>query len=205
MGIEERKQSEKNALRNKILKAAGEIIIRDGYEKLSIRKIASAIEYSPTVIYNYFEDKSKIVDCLIKNCSEEIMEALERSWFDGDNYMEALRSGLSSYITIMLNNSQLFKALIVNNVETPDRRSGMLYRGVSDDKKTIGFMKQLIDAGIEKGGFREDDSEMLTMIVWSATFGLLSRMVLENVAEEEQRQELIRCHIDFIINGLLKK
>jgi AcrR family transcriptional regulator len=203
MGIEERKQSEKNALRNKILDAAGEIIIRDGYENLSIRKIALAIEYSPTVIYNYFEDKAAIVECLIKNCAEEILQALVQPQLDGADYIGVLRSGLSSYMNIMLNNSQLFKALIMNNIE--GRKSGMLHKGTSDEKKTIGFVKQLIDAGIEKGTFRKDDSEMLTQIIWSSTFGLLSRMVLENQIDEERRQDLIKCHIDFIINGLLKK
>lgn len=204
MGIEERKQSEKNALRNKILNAASEIIIRDGYENLSIRKIASVIEYSPTVIYNYFDDKAKIVECLIDNGSEQLMEAFSQIHNDSEDCAEALRSSLSSYINLMFKNSQLFKALIMNNIETSGRNSGMLYKGVSDDKKTIAFVKRLIDSGIEKGIFRDDDSELLTQIVWSSTFGLLSRLVLEKQADEEYRQKLINCHIDFVINGLLK-
>ena len=53
MGIKERRLAEREQVKQKIFDAASDIIIADGYEKLSIRKIADRIEYSPGVIYNY--------------------------------------------------------------------------------------------------------------------------------------------------------
>ena len=50
MGIKERRDVEKAEMKQKIMTAAIEIIEQEGYEKLSIRKIASRIEYSPTTI-----------------------------------------------------------------------------------------------------------------------------------------------------------
>ena len=60
MGLAERKK-EKNELRELILLKAKEIIIREGQEKLSLRKIANEIEYSPATIYLYFQDKDEIL------------------------------------------------------------------------------------------------------------------------------------------------
>ena len=61
MGISERREREKQELREKILEKAKEILIKEGQDNLSIRNIATAIEYSPATIYLYFQDKDEIV------------------------------------------------------------------------------------------------------------------------------------------------
>ncbi len=61
MGIKERRDIEKAEMKKKIKDAAIELIEQEGYEKLSLRKIAAKIEYSPTTIYLYYKDKSEII------------------------------------------------------------------------------------------------------------------------------------------------
>jgi AcrR family transcriptional regulator len=61
MGISERRQREKKELRKKILETAKDILLKEGWQQLSIRNIATAIEYSPATIYLYFEGKDEIV------------------------------------------------------------------------------------------------------------------------------------------------
>jgi AcrR family transcriptional regulator len=60
MGILERKEREKQEMRDLILNVATEMFIEEGYDKTSIRKIADKIEYSPATIYLYFKDKDEI-------------------------------------------------------------------------------------------------------------------------------------------------
>jgi AcrR family transcriptional regulator len=61
MGIQERKGREKAELRGQILQAAMQIFLKEGFDGLSIRKIADAIEYSPATIYIYFKEKDEIL------------------------------------------------------------------------------------------------------------------------------------------------
>jgi AcrR family transcriptional regulator len=61
MGITERKEREKLEIKELILLKAKEIMVNEGQDKLSIRKIAAAVEYSPATIYLYFQDKDEIV------------------------------------------------------------------------------------------------------------------------------------------------
>ena len=51
MGTKERRATEKEQLRHQILSAARELFVNEGYENVSMRKIAHKIEYSPTTIY----------------------------------------------------------------------------------------------------------------------------------------------------------
>src|ERR1700748_667316 len=60
MGIFERKEKQKQEIRKQILDASMKLFIEEGFENVSIRKIAELIEYSPTTVYLYFKDKDEI-------------------------------------------------------------------------------------------------------------------------------------------------
>ncbi|MGE3707473.1 MAG: helix-turn-helix domain-containing protein, partial [Vicinamibacterales bacterium] len=47
MGIKERHERDREAVRRAILDAARELFVTEGYGNVSIRKIAERIEYSP--------------------------------------------------------------------------------------------------------------------------------------------------------------
>src|ERR1700712_2703940 len=61
MGITERKIRQKEEVYSSILRASWKIVEKEGWQALSIRKIAEAIEYSAPVIYDHFENKEAIL------------------------------------------------------------------------------------------------------------------------------------------------
>jgi AcrR family transcriptional regulator len=61
MGIAERREREREALRTQILEAARDILSEQGLDALSMRAIAEGIEYSPATIYLYFRDKDELI------------------------------------------------------------------------------------------------------------------------------------------------
>ena len=60
MGIKERQERDRETVRRSILDAARELFVAEGFENVSIRKIAERIEYSPAAIYGYFPSKDDI-------------------------------------------------------------------------------------------------------------------------------------------------
>ncbi|HEY1434684.1 MAG TPA: helix-turn-helix domain-containing protein, partial [Thermoanaerobaculia bacterium] len=50
MGTIERRERERQELRDRILDAARELFVEQGYDAVTMRKIAERIEYSPTAI-----------------------------------------------------------------------------------------------------------------------------------------------------------
>ncbi len=61
MGIRERRQRERQARRQGILDAAREVVVRDGWQAVTIRDVAALIEYSPPAIYEHFDSKDAIL------------------------------------------------------------------------------------------------------------------------------------------------
>lgn len=66
MGVRERRERERQELRRAILDAAGEIAAAEGWQAVTIRRVAEKIEYSPPIIYEYFNSKEQIVIELLR-------------------------------------------------------------------------------------------------------------------------------------------
>lgn len=79
MGTTERKQRQKEAVRAAILQAAWELVQADGWQSLSIRKIADAIDYSVPVIYDHFANKNDILLEFAKSGHQGLLEALQKA------------------------------------------------------------------------------------------------------------------------------
>ena len=60
MGIKERQERDREAVSRAILDAARELFVAEGFQNVSIRKIAERIAYSPAAIYGYFPSKDDI-------------------------------------------------------------------------------------------------------------------------------------------------
>jgi AcrR family transcriptional regulator len=60
MGTRERQEREREIVRRAIIDAARDLFIAEGFGKVSMRKIAERIEYSPAAIYSYFPGKDDI-------------------------------------------------------------------------------------------------------------------------------------------------
>src|SRR2546425_3395256 len=98
MGTTERKARHKADLKEEILDAARDLFVREGYESVSIRKIADKVEYAPGTIYLYFSDKSEILDCLCNQTFEKLRARLGAIHDDKGDPLEGLRRGLRQYI-----------------------------------------------------------------------------------------------------------
>lgn len=204
MGIAERRQLEKEAIRKKIIDTASDILAKEGYESLSIRKIASRIEYSPGIIYHYFTDKAEVVASVVEEGYVKILKTISETPIDMDNPDKSIEKVLTAYINLMLETPQQFRAVLMNDIEGIQDKVNMLQEGISKERKSIQGLCRLIEAGMEKGKFRKMDVELTAQIIWTSTHGLLSRLVLEKNVQEKQKERLIEHHFDILIKGLLK-
>ncbi|QGU96634.1 TetR family transcriptional regulator [Clostridium bovifaecis] len=204
MGISERRQLEREVIRKKIIDAASEILAREGYENLSIRKIANKIEYSPGIIYHYFKDKSEIITYVVEEGYKEILRSIEQIPIDEENPETSIIEALRAYIELMLKTPQQFRAILMNDIEGIQERVNILSEGISKERQSIQSLCNLLVLGAKKGKFRTMDVELTAQIIWTSTHGLLSRLILEKNVSEDQKERLINHHFEVLINGLLK-
>ena len=74
MGPKERRDRERQELRQAILMASRDIAAREGWQSVSIRKVAERIEYSPPTIYEHFTSKEALLVELMREGFRLLME-----------------------------------------------------------------------------------------------------------------------------------
>src|SRR5262245_52280453 len=79
MGIKERRERERRELRQAILAASRDIAAREGWQAVSIRKVAERIEYSPPTIYEHFASKEALLAALMRDGFRLLMERVRAS------------------------------------------------------------------------------------------------------------------------------
>src|SRR5262250_1723722 len=104
MGVQERRARQKASIREEILEAARTLFVKEGYEHVSMRKIAEKIEYAPGTIYLYFRDKAEILEQLCEETFTKLALKMQAINADRSNPLECLRRGLRTYIQFGVDN-----------------------------------------------------------------------------------------------------
>lgn len=152
--IEPRKTREKSKLKRAIIEAARSIAINEGFEAVTIRRIASAIEYGPPAIYALFENKEAIFTDLINGEFGQLLQVMQDS-YNREIEPEARLLGLArSYWSYAENCPQMFNAmhgLVTPQISTvPGPESfNPLQEIVSDVLKDIFKSRQLSDEEVD--------------------------------------------------------
>src|SRR5258706_3413547 len=104
MGVKERRERQREALREEIMEAARKMFVKEGYASVSMRKIAEKIEYSPTTIYLYFKDKQDLIHNLCQSTFAKLVQEMEGLSKDASDPVGNLRRAALAYIEFGLRN-----------------------------------------------------------------------------------------------------
>jgi AcrR family transcriptional regulator len=198
LGVKERRAREKEGLRQEILDAARELFVREGYEAVSMRKIAGKIEYSPTTIYLHFRDKSELFDCLSTEAFGKLLEKLQSIGCEtpSDDPVECLRRGMLAYIEFGLENPDHYKITFLMEERAAARREVGC--------QSFGCLQAAVGACIQAGRFRVIDQELASQILWAGAHGLTSLLIVHPEFPWVDRDALTLGMIDTLLKGLLK-
>lgn len=203
MGIKERRKIEKERVKKEIHKAASEIIIEEGYSKLSIRKIATKIDYSPSLIYNYYENKADIVLSIWQDKSEKIIHTMTNLKLNDPDEKNNIKNLFKTYINLILESPYEYRAIMLNNIDIIKKVN---FDFTEEEKESLKIKetKKQYDNYLEKGLLRNVDTEKYAFLSWISINGFVSNMVLSNNQDKEFVDRLIDEYIDFMIHGLFK-
>ena len=114
MGIKQRQDRDRAAVREAILHAARELFVTEGYRTVSMRKIAERIEYSPAAIYGYFTSKDEIFFALAEEGFRMMHEAAREAAGATDEPLAAMRAAFWAYYRFARTQPQYFELMFVD-------------------------------------------------------------------------------------------
>ena len=196
MTIQERREKEIEVMREKILAAAEAIAADEGFEQVSIRKIAKKIQYSPATIYHYFKDKDSIIQILMQRGYGKIMAAVADPSIATLPPDQRLMAMSRNYIQAALSMPEEFKNAQLNTSEEALQFTSSLFKGALKVKPALGALANCIKALPGNDSVDEDLLELTAQMVAASTFGLIIKLTVEKQIDAEQRQRLINFFIE---------
>jgi AcrR family transcriptional regulator len=205
MGIAERKEREREEVKDLILQAARGIFLEEGYENTSIRKIAKRIEYSPGIIYTHFRDKNELLLALHDKAFEYKIDRLFHQVRDIADPLERLRATGLAYLEYGIENPQDYELMFIlsNTMEALAVKQEFWNNGA----KATGLLKDNIVACVEAGYFRKDlDPESTSLMLWAQVHGLTSLYIKERLHcyTGTDHRQLMFTAFDLFFNAVKK-
>jgi AcrR family transcriptional regulator len=205
MGVKERRQREREEVREKILDAALEFFAREGVEGVNMRALADAIEYSPPVIYAHFRDKDAIIQEL---CHRQLRQlAKEFATFAHLDPIERLRRIGYVYVDFAVEHPSHFRFMFLTEHPLPD--DDELAKG-DPQRNAYAFLKQTVQDALAKKLLRPEyaNADEVAQICWASAHGLVALHNIKGADSwidwRDARASAYRL-IDATLEGLVNK
>lgn len=177
MAPSERQIQEQVAVKEKILASAREMFVRDGYEAVSLRKIAESIGYTAPALYTHFADKGEILAELCRQDFGALAGQFNKLGRIPDPVERIYRIGLG-YIRFALEHPNHYRLMFMTpNLGKIAPPSEADIAAMNDpDQDAYAFLRHTVKEALDAGRFRSEykDAELLTQTLWAGVHGVAS-------------------------------
>jgi AcrR family transcriptional regulator len=184
MGIRERRQRQKETLRSGILTAAREIASAEGWRAVTIRKIAARVEYSPPVIYEYFDSKEDLLLELVREGYAGQLRAIEKARSSSDDPEEALLAMARAWCRFAFESPDLYQVMYgLGGVSFP------VTELKKEGEKIAGAMAGVLEEILVRNGKRTDDVWAKVTLAWATFHGLVALAMAGRLRDGSEEAE----------------
>lgn len=168
MGIKERQDRDRQAVRESILDAARDLFLTEGYQNVSIRKIAERIEYSPAALYSYFPSKDDIFFALAEEGFRRL-DAHLRAAGDRPDPLDEVRARWWAYYRFSKEQREFFQLMFIDRTVPQITEQ---WAGLAFVHQMLQHAASRIQRCIDAGIFPADtNAEVVMHILWASLTG----------------------------------
>ena len=171
MTLPKRRERYRSELRAETLSAARKLIQEEGYQGLTIRKLATRMECSPMALYSYFADKQALLAALALEGFEKVAKRFG-SAADHDP-LTALRNILLDYIAYAEEYPNEYRILFLSVEALGERKRS---REDLQQNPAFGALFKRVETCI-KAGVLQGDAFAISTVLWTGAHGAASLLI----------------------------
>jgi AcrR family transcriptional regulator len=190
---EVRRQRRHHEAQRAILDAAGSILLEDGYEHFTMRKLAGRCGYTAPTIYNHFGDKTGLIDAVLEEVFCELVVLLQRVQRAADP-LDRLRAQFDAFVDFSLRNPTHYRLLTMPREDTSEPPPS--------GEQARALLEEPLQALAESGRLRVDDTSSVQQSFWALLHGLISLQT--NRPDYEWSESLVDTSLEAMIDGLVR-
>lgn len=187
-----RRATEKQELRQAILKVAGELFLQHGYEQFSLRQVAEQIGYTPGAIYLYFRNKDDLLLAVVSDGFEHFQRSLQAAAESTNDAQQRLHALLEAYIHFGLENPVLYRLIFMQRTDfLMEHSEGLLQPKVN----WFALLQEATREALAAHALPQGEEQSTADVLWSCLHGLVSLAIsLPFFDEHRVRATVIRLH-----------
>lgn len=197
MGSKERIQRQKEDTRKGILDAALQIVRQEGWNALSMRKIADAIEYTAPIIYEYFPNKEGLLIELTRQGYAILGQKIKKAQDSETGPAKQLEAMWMAYWEFAFNCKEMYQLMY-----GVDMNCCELKKSLPEAEYTTKLFSDAIAKLVTKEPQPDDLICLKYYTFWSVIHGLISINLTQKGTNEEINQQILRGAIQAIIRTI---
>lgn len=186
MGIVERKIRQREEFKASILEAAWQQVLSDGWQSLSIRKIADAIEYSIPVIYNHFENKEAILLEFTREGFQKLADTLQLVKDQHHTPAQQLEAIAHAYWDFAFDHNEYYQLMFGLGIPACDRVNQVI-----EMQNMAGVMISTIKQAIAESKQPDVDYFLKYHTYFSILHGLVSIQMIQKEGKPDASKKMI--------------
>ncbi|MBA3008961.1 MAG: TetR/AcrR family transcriptional regulator [Desulfobacula sp.] len=195
----------KEEIRSNIIRVAKRLFAEEGYDHISIRKIAQQAECAPRTIYYYFKNKRELLNHLWLDIFKLVNDRCEKSAMGVTDPVEIIRRYYTAYVQYWLENPEHFRVIFMNeDLDATETHDEKIYGNILEQAGFVTRMVHLIQGCIEQGVFVERRKEIIFQTLLLSAHGLSSGLITLREVPWESSTELIHSTLDALVSGIRK-
>lgn len=213
MGINERKEKEKEIRRNDIIEAAERIFFTKGYDNATMDDVAKEAEFSKRTVYVYFNSKEQIYFEIMTRGYKLLIGLLKDDLLKEKscNAIEEIRQISLTLYRFSKDYPEYFKAIMEYENGELDFQKGILNQSREEcyalGEEILGQLTGALEKGIAEDTIRSDlDVIKTALVLWSCMIGVFNTAKKkENYIKNYHRttpEELISAAFQLIIRSI---
>ncbi|MFH1980695.1 MAG: TetR/AcrR family transcriptional regulator [Pseudomonadota bacterium] len=206
MGIQERKEREKERRRQQIIVAAKRVFSEKGFNKATMEDIAHEAELSPGTLYLYFKNKEELYASLSLRILQYLhirVEHVNKEYLNPEQKLDALIEAM--YDVYAFDPLILINMFHLQSSETLKNLSEKLMGEIEElSRKSIGAIANIFEAGIREGVFIDRHPVALADIFWALFSGVILWTTSKKIINEEKDylKETLKIAFEMFARGL---
>ncbi len=185
-------------LRRTILDHTRHLLVEEGYNNLSMRKIARAVGCSATSIYLHFENKDALFHALIEEGMARLNEALQDVADAHADAVERLEILSRRYVAFGLDHPEYYEVMFMLHPERMSRYPAEKYRRA---RRNLELFAEALHDGAEAGQFDVDDPAVGASVLWAALHGAVGLLLARRVDVRIERDAFVEAVVRHAIAG----
>ncbi|PTE09979.1 TetR/AcrR family transcriptional regulator [Mesorhizobium helmanticense] len=198
LSVQTRREKQKAELRAELVAAAHKLVQEEGYEGLTIRKLAKRVGYAPMSVYSYFADKQDILFALAEDAFETLARRIEEH--PSDDPIEALQAVMTEYAAFGLGNPNEYRTVFMTEKTKPPE--GRSYAEMEEGNPAMKVLIKRVEACVAAGKLKGDPRAIATTL-WAVGHGTISLLITFPFYPFGDPQAFVKRMCDFALAGLM--